>query len=259
MIMFIMLVLPISVFFITQRDVRVAELRNLATDTLYPTPLACGNGDFCSGTGCSVPASLYGNGCFVSYYRCPGGSLSSGQSCDNLTGAVVTREGLRSASFQNCGIEQIDATCAVCGVTSNHDRGVNFISQTSSGSCGGGNESTPTPTSGTQSTPTPTTPLTGKCTDIKLYKNGQQITDPVNELSPGDAIKIAVKGSNSPSKAHFRVNGKELVTPDNDTDPNWTESSAKNSSGEFVADYTLPEDITAFQIEGEVFVDGVWK
>ncbi len=112
-------------------------------------------------------------------------------------------------------------------------------------SCPGG---TPTPTEGptVRGTPTPTEGPTVQCRNIKIYKGGVQVTP--STLQPGDAVVLAVVGQNA-SKARIRVN-----------DAAFTETSTKNSSGEFTLDFTVPTSgVTSFKIEAEVFKDGVWQ
>lgn len=57
--------------------------------------------------------------------------------------------------------------------------------------------------------------------------------------------------------AHFRVNGAELPN-DNDNDPNWTETTVLNASGEYVVNYTIPCGVSFVLIEAEIFANGVW-
>lgn len=87
-----------------------------------------------------------------------------------------------------------------------------------------------------------TTPI---CQNIKIYKGGTQVTP--STLKAGDAVVFAVNGNLSPAKAHFRVNGGT-----------WSETTTKNGSNEFTLNYTVPDGITQFVIEGEVFMDGAW-
>lgn len=99
----------------------------------------------------------------------------------------------------------------------------------------------------TNPTPTPTTGTTPICQNIKLYKGGTQVTD-LSTLRAGDDVVLAVKGNMSPAKAHFRVNGSS-----------WTETTTQNAGGEFTWSYTIPEGVTDFVIEGEVFTNGAWR
>ncbi len=95
--------------------------------------------------------------------------------------------------------------------------------------------------------PTPTTPPTiPVCQNIKVYKDGAQVTD-LTTLRAGNDVILAVKGNLGPTKAHFRVNGGA-----------WTETTTKNRNDEFTWEYTIPEGVTQFQIEGEVFTNGAW-
>lgn len=104
--------------------------------------------------------------------------------------------------------------------------------------------------------PTPTTPTTSPiCTNIKVYKGTVQVTP--STLLPGDAVTIAVVGTGNPTQARFRVNGVQIAG-DTDTDPNWTISTTKNTSGEYFVSYTIPTGVTSFLFEGETFAQGAW-
>ncbi len=99
-----------------------------------------------------------------------------------------------------------------------------------------------------------------QCYDIKILKDGTQVTP--SGLLPGDKVVLWVKGTGAPTKARFRVNGDELVLPrpNPDPDPGWTDTETAGSGpGEFIVDYTIPAGPTDFQIDAEVWVDGVWK
>lgn len=99
----------------------------------------------------------------------------------------------------------------------------------------------------TPPTATPTTGTTPICQNIKIYKGGSQVTD-LSSLRAGDAVVLAVKGNLSPTKAHFRVNGGA-----------WTETTTRNASNEWTLNYTIPTGVTDFVIEGEVFTNGGWR
>lgn len=187
----------------------------------------------CTDNTCKIPPEYFGQDCFVSHYVCPiGTDLSlNGNSCDNRNGELISTA--VSASFINCGIEQIDFYCSQCGVTTHTAE--SSISQISTTNCAGGG--------GGGSSPTP---VPGVCANIKIYKNGVQV-DPTT-LSEGDAVILAVVGTGNPTKAHFRVNGAD-----------WVETITKNTAGEFVLDFTIPTGVTDFVVEAEVYDNGVWK
>lgn len=105
---------------------------------------------------------------------------------------------------------------------------------------GGGN---PPPSDNPTSTPVP---VVHNCTYLKIFKDNVQVTP--STLKPGDSVTLAVKGGGTPTKARFRVNGSA-----------WQESTTKNGSGEFTRTYTVPDNVTEFVIEAEVFVDNAWK
>ncbi len=101
---------------------------------------------------------------------------------------------------------------------------------------------------------TPTS-VSAICTNIKVYKNGVQVTP--STLLPSDIVVIAVLGTGDPTKAKFRVNGEQLAE-DTDDDPNWTISTTKNASQEYTVTYTIPTGITTFLFEAETFAQGAW-
>lgn len=200
----------------------------------------------CTSTSCTV-GSMGTKGCFVSYYQCPAGADLSvaGGSCDiRVPGSTGTYG--NNGTLTGCKIEQVDVYCPVCGLTTNHGRGISFISQTTGGANCGGSTS-----GGGTSTPHLTQPpVAGQCMAIKFYK-GTTLLDAnsLKALKPGDVITIAVKGSNNPAKARFRINGSA-----------WAETTKKNSQGEYVTEnYTIPQDTVNFTFAAEVYVDNTWK
>jgi hypothetical protein len=90
-------------------------------------------------------------------------------------------------------------------------------------------------------------PPEGQCANIKIYKDGVQI-DPTT-LQPGDAVVLAVKGTENPTDAHFRVNGGTT----------WFKYTNVNNNGEFTYDFVIPQNVTDFTVEAEVLVNGIWK
>ena len=90
------------------------------------------------------------------------------------------------------------------------------------------------------------TPETPQCNLIKLYKDGAVVTD-YSTLKAGDAVQIAVAGGLA-TKARIRMNGAAFE-----------ETSTKNASGEYTKDLTIPEGVTSFTFEAEIFgTDGNW-
>ncbi|OGG24197.1 hypothetical protein A3A79_03345 [Candidatus Gottesmanbacteria bacterium RIFCSPLOWO2_01_FULL_43_11b] len=90
---------------------------------------------------------------------------------------------------------------------------------------------------------------TPQCNQIKVYKDGQVISD-VSSLSVNDQIVIAVKGGLA-TKARIRTNGAA-----------WTETSTKNASDEYTLDFTILEGSIVnnkIDIEGEILgTDNNW-
>ena len=97
-----------------------------------------------------------------------------------------------------------------------------------------------TPPPGTE-TPPPPAP---QCLSIKVYK-GTQIVVPAT-LQVGDQVEIAVAGGVA-TKARVRINGGS-----------WTETTTKNTAGEFTVDWTVPANTTNVSMEAEIFVNGAW-
>jgi hypothetical protein len=83
------------------------------------------------------------------------------------------------------------------------------------------------------------------------------VTD-LTTLRPGDEVVLAVKGNLAPTKAHFRVNGQQ-IPGDTDSEAGWTVTTTKNASDEWTLPYTIPEGVTDFQFEGEVFTNGAYR
>jgi hypothetical protein len=83
---------------------------------------------------------------------------------------------------------------------------------------------------------------------MKFYKNGALLSDAdLATLHSGDIITFALTPSGIATKAHFRVNGGS-----------WIETTTKNSSGEFILDWTIPSGVSTFTIDGELFDGTNW-
>lgn len=110
-------------------------------------------------------------------------------------------------------------------------------------------QSAPPATQTAAPTPAPTstpTPIAGpQCKNIKIYK-GDQVVIP-SDLVAGDAVEFAVVGANA-TKARVRVNGST-----------WTETTAKNTSNEFIIGFTVPSSGGTFTVEAEVHQNGAWQ
>jgi hypothetical protein len=105
---------------------------------------------------------------------------------------------------------------------------------------------TPVPTNTPTRTPTPTTPIGPQCIAIKIYRNGEYLSDP-RVVQPGQTIVIAVAAGQVGEKARIWING---VGP--------TEFSSKNANNEFVYTYTIPAAATNISIRAEIFSQGQW-
>lgn len=236
----ILLALPVGVYFISQQNQSIADIRNRAWGTNYKQ--------------CQLGTNGNDQG------SCPAGQVCHCQDGDMCTETACEPEDGTKASCKNQGRawcvndHGYAMTCCYPGYNCCKDMGID------NNGCCEVNKPPKTPRPPTEppnntSTPTPTTPTTNPvCQDVKLYKNGTQVTA-LTTLKPGDDVVLAVKGNLTPTKAHFRVNGKKLSDP---TTAGWDETTTKNSSGEFTIDYTIPSGVSDFVIEGEVFTNGAW-
>lgn len=213
----LLLALPVGVYFISQQNQEIADTRSSAW-----------------GSGYQECSSSPGN---------PRGSCDAGYVCHCQDGNACTETA--------CELQ--DVTEGPCG---NQGRewcqnafGPGYTCCYPQYQCGPDNTGCIPRDNGddddTVPTATPTTVI-NQCTYLKIYKNNVQVTP--SALLPGDQVVLAVKGSGSPAKARFRVNGGA-----------WAESTNTNSNAEYTRNYTVPDGITQFVIESEVFVDGVWK
>ena len=117
--------------------------------------------------------------------------------------------------------------------------------------------STPSPTSTLPSStpsPTPTIPISitptisAQCSQVIAYDtNWNQLSQSeLSSLQPGDSVRFAVSGttnSGSFDKARFSINGQ--LQPET--------STLKPGGNEFYIEYTVPEGIVDFVIDGEIY------
>ena len=225
LIALLLLVLPVSVYFISQQNQQLADTRSRAWGTGYSN---------CSGATDDNPR----------------GTCPVGQVCDCMDGEMCTEkqcmpEDDKKASCERQGRSYCEnmhggaMTCCYPGYVC-WDGGAGCIW------AGDDNPDDDTGDDDTTATPTPTTGVNPVCQNIKLYKNGTQVID-LTTLRAGDDVVLAVKGNLAPTKAHFRVNGGA-----------WNETTTKNASDEFTWSYTIADGVTDFVIEGEVFTNGAW-
>lgn len=316
----LLIVLPVSVFFISQQNQQLSDLRSRATGTTYSpgdpcaTAGSCGPGlrcnlttHMCESLGTSGYPCTTSNQC-ANGYVCTGGTCegnpitdSCGRDSDSgapacCTGACTGVEVCEPPNRRECNTNGIHCTIDADGCREGNDTG------------GDDDTTLPTPTPTLPpGTPTATPPpggaslaycsyadgciptdpiynvqtmkdqwgntcaqnlqtyregLTtgvcyvsvaacnpncgGKCQDIKIYKGHTQVNP--SSLKAGDEVTIQVKGTGGPTKARFRINGGT-----------WQEQTQVNNTGAFYMDYTIPDGITDFVIEGEVFVNGAWR
>jgi hypothetical protein len=108
---------------------------------------------------------------------------------------------------------------------------------------------TSTPTGAVTGSPTPTSEqTTASCSEVKVYSTNWVLLDSSDlaALKPGDVVRIAVSGTASAgtfTKARFIING---VTGAEVT-------SQKPATEEFYREYTIPDGVTNFSFNGEVF------
>jgi len=225
LIALLLLVLPASVYFISQKNQQIADVRSRAWGTGYKE---------CSGATDGNPQGT-----------CPAGYVCHCQDGDMCT---ETRCELPGETEGPCKA-QGRAWCANqhgVGMTCCYPQ---YQCNPNGDGCvpvGGDDDNGDDDDDTTNPTPTPTTGNTPVCQNIKIYKNGTQVSD-LTTLRAGDEVVLAVKGNLSPTKAHFRVNGGA-----------WTETTTKNASNEFTLNYTIADGVTDFVIEGEVFTNGAW-
>jgi len=206
----LLLILPVSVYFISQQNQQLADVRSRASGNTYATACQSGNDQACIDL-CGEQPSAIQNTC-----------VPPGVGCGTAGGTACT-----DWHWTNC----------IGG-------GTNGVGCGTGGGGGGGDDDDNGPNPTATPTPVITTPV---CQNIKIYKGGTHVTD-LTTLRAGDAVVLAVKGNLTPTKAHFRVNGGT-----------WTETTTENSSHEWTLSYTMPDGITEFVIEGEVFTNGAWR
>ncbi|MBI5018984.1 hypothetical protein HZB58_01800 [Candidatus Gottesmanbacteria bacterium] len=230
LIALLLLVLPVSVYFISQQNQQLADIRSKATLFTYS---GCKTGpgfECCKNDPNACPGQGGPNAC-----HCQGGDLCNATKCEDLEQACRNDGRQWCDNYQGFG-----KTCCVRG----------YVCASVGNGCvpggGGGGDDDNGDDDDTTATPTPTTGITPVCQNIKLYKDGVQVTD-LTTLRPGDEVVLAVKGNLNPTKAHFRVNGGA-----------WNETTTKNGSNEFTWGYTIIDGVTDFVIEGEVFTNGAW-
>lgn len=184
-------------------------------------------------TACSQNPPVHDGACYTGQGGCAGGSFTNNTG-RTLTVSKYTRTSGGCPSTQFAGTSQL----APGGEVTADDCEQFDVA----GFCGYCN-----PSCGrTEGTPNPTpTGVLAQCLRIKIYKNNQVVTD-LTTLHSGDSVVLSVAGSNA-TKGRIRVNGAAF-----------TETTTKNSAGEFTVPFTLPASITSFTVEAEIF-NGTWQ
>lgn len=218
----LLVALPVGVYFISQQNQELADIRSEASGGTYGYNHSCGNDAECA------------NG-----YVCRGSPLTCQPDPNAPTCGRDTDPGAPICCSDPCPPQ--DVVCEAPNRKECKSGTSHCLIDHSCGGGGGGDD-----TGGDDTTTTPV------CQNIKIYKGGSQVTD-LSTLRADDNIVFAVKGNKPGTKARFRVNGKAI----NGTD-NWTQTTAKNNKAEWTLAYTIPPGVTQFVIEGEVFMGGAW-
>lgn len=110
-------------------------------------------------------------------------------------------------------------------------------------------EQVPTPTDIQSPTPTPSPPpeLTAQCSNVTAYDTEWNVltNNDLTSLSPGDIVRFTVSGTanrGSFNKAKFTVNNISLGET----------TTKKPDSDEFYIEYTVPEGVNSFAVDGKV-------
>lgn len=210
----LLLTVPIAVFFVSQKEGPIAELRSRAGwDTVYQ--------------GCTLNSCPSGYTC-----HCQNGNACTYTWCERDIESDCDRWG---REYCINGYNRNAKTCCLPGYTCGPD-GIGCYREGGGGDDNGDDDTVE---------PTPTASIVPVCQNIKIYKNGAQVTP--STLLPGDVVTLAVKGNLSPTKSRFRINGGA-----------WQETTTKNASNEYTLSYTIPDGVPDFVIEGEVFTNGAW-
>jgi len=232
----LLLTLPVAVYYISQQNQQLADLRGRAWLTGYQGCSANGGGD--NGQG-SCPAGYV--------CHCQDGNACTETKCEPLS---ETEGPCRNQGRAWCDNAFGNGwTCCYRG----YECGPN-----NEGCIPRGDDNGDDDDDTTNPTATPTTGIAPVCQNIKIYKGGQQVTN-LSSLRAGDDVTLAVKGNLAPSKAHFRVNGVQLTPNDGDSENGWTVTTTKNNANEWTKAYTIPSGVTDFVIEGEVFTNGAYR
>ncbi len=174
--------------------------------------------------------------------RCVEANNKLGFTVNICTGEQV-QSGARMGEFLNCG-QGSTGGCGQVDVLDSSGNLVGFIMDKTN--CGGGGGGGEEKTTNGKSKPTPTMRPGPQCSRIRVYKDGAQVTD-LSTLKAGDTIQIGVAGTNA-TKGRIRVNGGA-----------WDQTTKKNSSNEYVIDFTIPPGTVDFTIEAEVYGNRQWQ
>lgn len=219
----LLVALPVGVYFISQQNEKIAEIRSKAASFTYagcksgPTYECCIND----------PGSCGGN---PSKCHCIGGDACTGTTCDDAIETQCKDQGRSYCdNYQGFG-----KTCCVPGYVC-----CNTLYSGEAGCCPGSNGDDDN--GGDDDTTKPPS-----CVVLRIYKNNN-IVNPAN-LKPGDQVVLAVRGNKVSTKARFRINGAA-----------WIQTTTLNpTTKEWNKNYTIPTGVSDFVIEGEVMIQGAW-
>jgi hypothetical protein len=256
-LLMLLISLPVAVYYISQRN-NLTEQRSCAAGDgeCTPGPYAgtnaptgtCNSPDCCQNWGnktCFWKGAAVGGHCMCTSDTCASGGWSGWGACH--------LDSCKCVEVQYCGdglTYQIRG-CSGCGSCNETSAPTSPPGPPGNPSSPPGSTHTPTPRPGSTNTPTP---IIGSCRNIKIYLDGEVVND-LTTLKPGNNIVIAVAGVNA-TAGMIRVNsGNWHPRPDHPEDPPLT----KNSQGEFILPFTIPDGTTYFVIESEVLVNGIWQ
>ena len=217
-----------------------------------PPPPTCQTGQTLCGSACR-DTRYDSNNCGSCGVKCPTGqkcwesvcvTTTTTQECPvgYITGGS-NRDAAEEACEGVCGVRETPTANRICENGTIVNAGTATIPNWCYKCTGTTTTDTTTPS---QPTSPPSGGVTAQCLNIKAYDTEWEPITDLSSLRAGDVVRFAVAGSASSgsfSKARFKVNG---VTRPEVTDK-------KPGTQEFYDEYTIPEGITTFTINAELF------
>jgi hypothetical protein len=231
-ILVLMVTLPIGIYFISQQNTRLTEQRS------------CAAGE----TGCTPPEGIYPSMTVPPDFECHEFGCCQhykNKTCNwNESTKVCTCTTYGECEGEWGGCHNDTCHC----IQEKYCKDTDEYQIRGCSGCGGCNE-TPTDSPNNPTEPPRNTPTTapGQCSDIKVYKDNVRVD--LATVKHGDVIELAVTGSQA-TKARIRVNSG-----------GWTVTDVKNGNGEYRISFTVPNEITTFTVEAEIFdsTTSLWK